>query len=94
MVFGNIGKMGEMMKQAKRLKDEIGRARYEGEDSGVKVMINGELEIKELKIPQELPLNKVESIVKDLINRTLKNAKNDMAQKMQKITGGLNLPGM
>lgn len=93
-MFGNLGKMGEMMKQAKRLKDEISRSRYEGEDSGIRVVINGELEITELKIPQDITGNRLENPLRNVINRTLKNAKNDMAQKMQKITGGLNLPGM
>lgn len=94
MIFGNIGKMGEMLKQAKQLKEELSKARYEGEAGGVKVVINGEMEIVELKIPPDMSPGKIESSVKEAVNRTLKTAKNDMAQKLGKITGGLQLPGM
>jgi len=94
MIFGNIGKMGEMLKQAKQLKDEIAKAKYEGEANGVKVVINGELEITELKIPPGMDVGRIEFSVKEAVNRTMKTAKNDMAQKMSKITGGMQLPGM
>lgn len=93
-MFGNLGKMGEMLKQAKQLKDEMARSKYEAEAGGVRVVINGELEITDLKIPPDLPPAKIESAVKDAVNRGLKNAKADMAQKMSKMTGGLKLPGM
>ena len=94
MIFGNLGKMGEMLKQAKQLKDEISRARYEGEVNGVKVVVSGEMEVVELKIPLDLPANKIESSVKEAINRVLRTAKTDMAQKLGKITGGISLPGL
>lgn len=90
MIFGNIGKMGEMIKQAKQLKDEISRSRYQAEAGGVKVVINGEMEIVELTVPPGANTN----LIKDAVNRGLKTAKADMAQKMQKITGGLSLPGV
>ncbi len=90
MIFGNIGKMGEMLKQAKQLKDELSRARYEAEAGGVKVVINGEMEITELTVPPNAPA----SSIKEAINRALREAKNDMTKKMSKITGGMQLPGM
>lgn len=90
MIFGNIGKMGEMLKQAKQLKDELSRARYEAEAGGVKVVINGEMEITELTVPPNAPA----SSIKEAVNRALKEAKNDMTKKMTKITGGMQLPGM
>jgi DNA-binding protein YbaB len=94
MIFGNLGKMGEMIKQAQQLKSEIGKARYEAEADGVKVVINGELEVLEIKLPPSLAPGKVETAVREAVNRGLKTAKNDMAQKMSKLTGGLELPGM
>lgn len=94
MIFGNLGKMGEMLKQAKQLKDELAKARYEGEANGVRVVVNGEMEIVELKIPPDMPVSKIETSVKEAINRVMRAAKTDMAQKLGKITGGLQLPGM
>ena len=92
MIFGNLGKMGDMIKQAKMLKDEMSRARYEEEVNGVRVTVNGEMEIVELKIPPEINPGKIEASVKDAINRVMRAAKVDMAQKMSKMTGGLQLP--
>lgn len=90
MIFGNIGKMGEMLKQAKQLKDELARAKYEAEAGGVRVVVNGEMEISELTIPPNASVNSI----KEAVNRALRTAKDDMTKKMQKITGGLALPGM
>jgi DNA-binding protein YbaB len=94
MIFGNLGKMGEVLQKAKQLKDEIARARYEAEVKGVKVVVNGDLEIVELKVPQGLTSSQLESAVKEAVNRVLKTAKADMAQKLGKITGGMGLPGI
>jgi DNA-binding protein YbaB len=94
MIFGNLGKMGEVLQKAKQLKDEIARARYEAEVKGVKVVVNGDLEIVELKVPEGLSSAQLESAVKEAVNRVLKTAKADMAQKLGKITGGMGLPGI
>jgi len=93
-MFGNMGKMAEMMKQAKQVKDQMSRARFEGESSGVKVLVNGEMEVLEVKIPPELAPAKAEGAVKDATNKALKNAKAEAAKMVSKMTGGLNLPGM
>jgi DNA-binding protein YbaB len=90
MIFGNLGKMGEMLKQAQQLKSEIGKARYEAESGGVRVVINGEMEITELTVPP----GAAAGAIREAVNRGLKAANSDMAQKMSKITGGLQLPGM
>ncbi len=90
MIFGNLGKMAEMVKQAKAMKDEMSRARFEEEHKGVKVTVNGEMEILDLKIPQGTP----ESAVKDAVNRATHKAKLEAAKIMQKFTGGMSLPGM
>lgn len=94
MDFGKLGKMAEMMKQAKLIQDEIKKARYEGEAGGVKAVVNGEMDIIDLRIPPELPTQRIESAVKEAVNKTLRAAKQDMAGKMSKLTGGLKLPGI
>lgn len=94
MVFGNLGKMAEMIKQANQIKKEMQRARYEGEAGGVKVIVNGEMDLLEVKIQPDLPVNKIEHAVKEAVNKTMQTAKQDMAKRMSKMTGGLPLPGM
>lgn len=94
-MFGNLGKMGEMVQKARQLQAEIKQARYEAEQNGVKVVINGEMEIVDLNFPPDAK----PAAVKEAVNRCLKTAKEDMAKKMSKITGGMGglgglLPGM
>ena len=72
------------------MKDEMSRARFEEEHKGVKVVVNGEMEILDLKILPNTP----ETSVKDAINRAMHKAKAEAAKIMSKMTGGLSLPGM
>jgi len=88
-MFDNVGKMGEMLQKARELQAEVKRARYESVSEGVRVVINGEMEIAELFIPPTLQGDKVTKAVREAVNQGLKTAKADMAQKMQRITGGL-----
>ena len=93
-MFGNLGKMGEMMMAAKKIQDEMKRARYETVHDGVRAVINGEMEIIDLFIPPDLKIEKIGPAVRAAVNQGLKTAKEDMAKKMSKLTGGLQLPGM
>lgn len=93
MIFGNLGKLGDiagMMKQAKKMKDEMSKARYEAEENGMRVVINGEMKILELILPEKIKADQV----KNTINRAIKAASDDLVNKMKAITGGLSLPGL
>lgn len=90
MIFGNLGKMGEMLKQAKALKDEMAKARHEAEGGGVRVVVNGEMEIMDLKVQPGTG----EQTIKEVINRAIKASKDGAAKSLQKLTGGMQLPGM
>jgi DNA-binding protein YbaB len=94
MIFGNLGKMAEMMKEAKKMKDELDRARYQGEAGGVLAVVSGAMEVIDLKIPEETDPKKVGDLTKKAINLAFQEAKNDMANKMKGMAGGMNLPGM
>jgi len=101
MVFGNLGNMAEMMKQAremqnnlKKIKEELKRSQYEAEVNGVKVIVSGEMDIKELKLNPALDPKKQEESVKQAINKALKIAKDDSASKLKSLTGGLSIPGL
>jgi len=98
MIFGNLG---DIVKQAKdlqsnlkKIKEELTLLRYEAEAGGVKVIVNGEMEILEIKIVPSVNLNKAEALIKEAANRALKLAKDDAAEKLKKAAGGLNLPGL
>jgi len=103
MIFGNMGDMGNMMKMAremqsklKQVKSELKNDLFESKAGGVSVVLNGEMELKELNIDQSELANpsKLEKNVKDAVSGALKEAKDGAARKMKGLTGGMNLPGM
>lgn len=98
MIFGQFG---DMVKQAKELqgnlkkvKDELQKQRYEAGDSGVRVVVSGEMDILDVKIASNANLNKVGDLFKEAANRALKMAKEDAADKLKKATGGISIPGL
>ncbi|MBI5700953.1 YbaB/EbfC family nucleoid-associated protein [Candidatus Saganbacteria bacterium] len=100
-MFGKLGDMAEMMKQAqkmqdslKKIKNDLKYARYEAESNGVKVIIDGEMEIKELKITTQMDNRKMEDTVKHVINKALKQSKDDAANRLKSATGGISIPGL
>ena len=86
-IFGNMGKMAEMMKQAKAMKDALSRVKCEGEAGGVKVVVNGEMDILEVKIPPEVSIVRAENLVKEAANKALRSAKVEAAKMMQGLSG-------
>ncbi len=90
-MFGNLGKMAEMVKQAKAMKDLMGKIRCEGEAGGVKVVVNGEMNILEVNIPAGLDTQKAAGLVKEAANKALRSAQMEAAKKMQGMGG---FPGM
>src|SRR3989338_7868352 len=91
-IFGNLGKMGEMLKQAKAMKDAMSRVKCEGEAGGVVVTVNGEMDILEIKIPPEVSLARAGQLVKEAANKALHSAKTQAAKMMQGLTGGPSFP--
>ena len=90
-MFGNLGKMAEMMKQAKAIKAAMAQIKCEGEAGGVKVVVNGEMSIQEIKIPAEVSIVRAEALVKEAANKALRSAQMEAAKRMQGMGG---FPGM
>ncbi|MGI6149777.1 MAG: YbaB/EbfC family nucleoid-associated protein [Firmicutes bacterium] len=99
--------MQKMMKQVQKMQaqlakvqEELGSKTVEGTAGGgvVTVIANGHQEIQKVKIdPAVLDPDDVE-MLEDLIlaavNDALRKAQELSAAEMQRVTGGLNLPGM
>lgn len=98
MVFGQMGDMikqaREMQGKLKKIKEELKHARYESEKQGVKVIVDGEMEIKELIIAPTVAPNQISRLVKETANDALKKSKDDAAKKLKQAAGGLNVPGL
>ena len=101
------GGMAQLMRQAnqmqmkmKKLQDELALRNYDGSAGGgaVKVTVSGANEVKSVVInPDVIQAGDVE-MLQDLIaaatNDALKLAKDTSNKEMEKITGGMQLPGM
>ncbi|MFP5518791.1 MAG: YbaB/EbfC family nucleoid-associated protein [Bdellovibrionia bacterium] len=104
---GLPGGMAQLMKQAnqmqmrmKKAQEELAKATYEGTSGGgaVKVTVSGENLITAIVIDPEVVKSGDAEMLQDMImtatNEAMKKAKETSAKEMEKITGGMNIPGM
>ena len=105
--MGNLGDMGNIMKQAQamqerltKLQAEVAAKTVQASSGGgiVTVTANGGMEILSVKIdPEFLKSNDVE-MLQDLVmaatNEALRKARDMMSEEMKTVTGGLQLPGL
>lgn len=104
---GMQGGMANLMKQAnqlqmkmKKAQEELATREYEGTSGGgaVTVKVRGEHEVVGLKINDDVMKSGDVEMLQDLIltatNDALKKAKETSASEMEKLTGGMNFPGL
>ncbi len=106
-MFGSLGNLAGMMKQAKEMQarvkemqDQLAEARFDGESGGgaVRATVTGRLELAALKIRPEAAasgdVELLEDLVKAAVTAAQRRALEGVRAEMQKLTGGLNLPGL
>ncbi|MEI8190391.1 MAG: YbaB/EbfC family nucleoid-associated protein [candidate division NC10 bacterium] len=99
--------LGDLMKQAQRLKAEMDRLQaeaatktVEGSAGGgmVTVVANGKGDLLSVKIDPEVARGEDLEMLQDLVvaaaNDALRRARELLAQEVSRLTGGLNLPGL
>lgn len=104
--FGG-GNINNLMKQAQKLQKEMAQAQQELEEKefeasvgggAVVVKANGKKEILSIKIKEEVvdpdDVEMLEDLILSAVNESLKKADEETANKMGKLTGGMNIPGM
>lgn len=104
---GLPGGMAQLMKQAnqmqmrmKKAQEELAKATYEGTSGGgaVKVTVTGDNLISAIAIDPEVIKAGDAEMLQDMVmtatNDAMKKAKETSAKEMEKITGGMNIPGM
>lgn len=104
---GMQGGMANLMRQAnqlqmkmKKAQEELALREYEGTSGGgaVTVKVRGEHEVVALKINEDVMKSGDVEMLQDLVltatNDALKKAKETSAAEMEKLTGGMNFPGM
>lgn len=97
----------KMLKQVQKMQAEMAKAQEELKNKTVDatagggvitVTANGNQEIVAIKIEPDAvdpdDVEMLEDLVVAAVNEALRKAQDLVAQEMQKITGGLNIPGM
>lgn len=99
--------LGDLMKQAQRMKAEMDRIQaevatktVEGSAGGgmVTVVANGKCEILSVRIDPEVARGEDLEMLQDLVmaaaNDALRKARELLAQEVSRVAGGLGLPGL
>ncbi|MEA4925077.1 MAG: YbaB/EbfC family nucleoid-associated protein [Syntrophomonadaceae bacterium] len=105
--MGGGSNMNQMIKQAKKLQEEMARKQaelleqvIEGSSGGgaVTVKVNGKQQILEIKIKPEVidpdDVEMLEDLVMAAVNDAIKQSQDLVSAEMAKLTGGLNIPGL
>ncbi|XGV99855.1 MAG: YbaB/EbfC family nucleoid-associated protein [Leptolyngbya sp. BL-A-14] len=92
-------KAQQVQEGARRLQEELEQMEIEGESGGglVKVVLSGNQEPLSVTISSDA-LGEGAEVLSDLVTAAMKDAYNKstttMRERMEELTGGLNLPGM
>ncbi len=99
--FGNIMKQAQkMQEEMARVQEQLGTMKVSATAGGgmVSVEANGNQEIISIKIEPEVINPEDNEMLQDLIlaasNEALRKSRDLLKQEMEKITGGINIPGL
>lgn len=90
----------DMQKKMKAMKEELAKKEISVTSGGgmVKLVINGQQEIKEITIEPDIIDAEDKEMLEDLIlaavNEGVRQSKEMVNEEMNKLTGGMNLPGL
>ncbi len=106
-MLGGLGNLAGMMKQAKEMQskmkeiqESLADSRFEADSGGgaVQVTVTGKLELVSLKIDpatvQSGDVEMLEDLIKSAVSAAQRKAADGVKEEMQKMTGGMNLPGL
>ncbi|UMX47758.1 MAG: YbaB/EbfC family nucleoid-associated protein [Candidatus Nealsonbacteria bacterium DGGOD1a] len=82
--------MFEKLQQIKKLQEiqsALKNEKIEGEKNGVKIFMNGKLEVEDVVLNDSLSIPDQEKAVKDCFNDTMKKVQMVVAKKMQSMGG-------
>lgn len=104
---GNMGNMNGMMKQVQKMQKEMEKAQaaleekvYDASAGGgaVKVTMSGKKELLSLQLDEAVvdpdDIEMLQDLIVVAVNDVLNQVEQDSAKSMQKMTGGLNIPGL
>jgi DNA-binding YbaB/EbfC family protein len=104
---GGGGNMSQMIKQAKKMQEQMEKMQAELKEKvveasagggAVTVKVSGKQELLEIKIKPEVvdpeDVEMLEDLILAVINDALKKSQEMVSGEMSKITGGINIPGL
>jgi len=77
----------KQLQQLKELRDSVAREKEEVERKGIKVIINGKMEIEEVHLNSDLSKEEQEEVLKECINEAMKKIQMLLASKMSQMPG-------
>jgi len=99
--------LGDLMKQAQKMQQEMGKIQEESKKKTVEasagggmvvVVANGALEIISIKIEKDVvnpeDIDMLQDLVTAAVNEALRRAQKMVSDDMGRLTGGMNIPGM
>lgn len=90
-MFNKLKQIKDLRSQAKRMQNVLSQESVTVEKNGVKLTINGNLEVTSININNGLSRESIENSMKEVINEAVKKTQKIMAQKMQEMGG---FPGL
>ena len=102
MIFGNvgdmIGKVKKIQEDMKEVQKELSQVLVEENSGGVKVVVSGDMELREFKLDPKIlennDIKRIEWLISDAVDKAFSKAKKEAASKLKKVTGGLSIPGL
>ena len=104
---GMPGNMNNLMKQAQRMQKQMEEKQKELEEKtfeatagggAVTVVVTGKKEVASVKLSEEVvdpdDVEMLEDLILSAVNEALRKADEETANKMGKLTGGMNIPGL
>lgn len=91
-MFNKLKQFKDLRSKAKTMQDALAEEKVTEEKGGVKITMNGNMEILSVNIESGLTKEAIETSVKNSVNETIKKAQRLMAKKLQDMGGfpGLN----
>ena len=99
--------MNKLMKQAQqmqakmsKMQEELENKTYEATSGGgaVKALVNGKKEVLDLQIDKDVvdpeDVEMLEDLILAAVNEAMREATEELNEKMGQMTGGMNMPGM
>jgi DNA-binding YbaB/EbfC family protein len=98
---------GDLMKQAQKMQQEMGKVQEESKKKTIEatagggmvtVTANGAMEIISIKIERDVvnpdDIEMLQDLIAAAVNEALRRAQQMVSDDMSKISGGLNIPGL